>query len=50
MVTHVVPLVRIELPKGKPAGYREAIADAAHGATAQELELPRGDRFPKGPG
>ena len=40
-----MPLVRIDLPAGKPAEYRRAVADVVYAALRATLEVPDGDRF-----
>jgi phenylpyruvate tautomerase PptA (4-oxalocrotonate tautomerase family) len=40
-----MPLVRISLKKGKPAAYREAIADGVYQALRETFNVPEGDRF-----
>ena len=40
-----MPLVRIELPAGKPPEYGRAIADAVYEAMIATLNVPKGDRF-----
>ncbi len=40
-----MPLVRIDLPAGKPADYRMAIADVVYEAMVEILKAPKDDRF-----
>ena len=40
-----MPLVRIDLPAGKPPAYRRAVGDAIHDALVATLNVPRDDRF-----
>ena len=40
-----MPLVRIDLLRGKPAAYRAAIRDGVHRALVATFEVPQGDRF-----
>jgi 4-oxalocrotonate tautomerase len=40
-----MPLVRIDLAAGKPAGYRTAISDVVYGALVSVLKVPEDDRF-----
>jgi phenylpyruvate tautomerase PptA (4-oxalocrotonate tautomerase family) len=40
-----MPLARIDLPAGKPAGYGRAVADVVYEAMLTELKAPQGDRF-----
>lgn len=40
-----MPLVRISLVKGKPAGYARAIGDAVHEALVETINVPPRDRF-----
>jgi phenylpyruvate tautomerase PptA (4-oxalocrotonate tautomerase family) len=40
-----MPLVRIDLPEGKPAEYRRAIADVVYEAMTGTLKVPKDDRF-----
>ncbi len=40
-----MPLVRIDLARGKPAGYRRAIADVVYAAIIDVLGAPKNDRF-----
>ncbi len=40
-----MPLVRISLRAGKPAGYRRAIGDGIHRAMVETLAVPEHDRF-----
>ena len=40
-----MPLVRIDLPAGKPAEYRRAGADVVYAALRATLEVPDGDRL-----
>jgi 4-oxalocrotonate tautomerase len=40
-----MPLVRIELPAGKPAAWKRAIADGVHAALVETAGVPADDRF-----
>ena len=40
-----MPLVRISLRTGKPAGYRRALGDGIHRAMVETLAVPEQDRF-----
>lgn len=40
-----MPLVRIDLRRGKPAAYRRAVAAAVHQALVSEVGIPDDDRF-----
>jgi 4-oxalocrotonate tautomerase len=40
-----MPLVRIDLPAGKPAEYRAAIGDVVYSALNEVLKAPKDDRF-----
>ncbi len=40
-----MPLARIDLPSGKPAEYRRAVADVVYEAVVAILKPPDGDRF-----
>lgn len=40
-----MPLVRIEIVKGKPPEYKQALLDAVHDALAASLGIPDWDRF-----
>ncbi len=40
-----MPLVRIELPKGKPPQHRRAIADIVYATMLEVMKVPQGDRF-----
>lgn len=40
-----MPLVRISLIKGKPAGHARAIGDAVHDALVETVNVPPQDRF-----
>jgi 4-oxalocrotonate tautomerase len=40
-----MPLVRIDLPVGKPAEYRRAVADVIYTAMTTVLNVPENDRF-----
>jgi 4-oxalocrotonate tautomerase len=40
-----MPLVRIELRRGKPAEYRQAVADGIYEAMRETLQVPEYDRF-----
>ena len=40
-----MPLVRIDLPAGKPDAYRAAVGDAVYNAMVATLNVPKDDRF-----
>ena len=40
-----MPLVRIDLPAGKPAEYRAAIGDVVYRALHEVMKAPKDDRF-----
>jgi phenylpyruvate tautomerase PptA (4-oxalocrotonate tautomerase family) len=40
-----MPLVRIELPAGKPAAWKRAVADGVHAALVETAGVPTDDRF-----
>ena len=40
-----MPLARIDLPAGKPAGYGRAVADVVYNAMIAALKAPKDDRF-----
>ena len=40
-----MPLARIDLPAGKPADYRRAVADVVYDAMVAKLNAPEHDRF-----
>jgi 4-oxalocrotonate tautomerase len=40
-----MPLARIDLPAGKPAGYARAVADVVYEAMLATLNAPKNDRF-----
>jgi 4-oxalocrotonate tautomerase len=40
-----MPLVRIDLPAGKPAGYARRVADVVYEAMLATLNAPQHDRF-----
>jgi 4-oxalocrotonate tautomerase len=40
-----MPLVRIDLKRGKPAAYRNALADNIYQAMRETFTVPEGDRF-----
>jgi 4-oxalocrotonate tautomerase len=40
-----MPLVRIDLRRGKPAAYRQAILDGVYQALRETFEVPEEDRF-----
>ena len=40
-----MPLARIDLPAGKPASYRRAVADVVYEAMVDVLKAPKDDRF-----
>jgi 4-oxalocrotonate tautomerase len=41
----MMPLVRIDLARGKPPGYRQAVADVIYTAMTGVLNVPNDDRF-----
>jgi 4-oxalocrotonate tautomerase len=41
----MMPLVRIGLARGKPPGYRQAVADVIYTAMTGVLNVPNDDRF-----
>jgi phenylpyruvate tautomerase PptA (4-oxalocrotonate tautomerase family) len=40
-----MPLVRIDLPAGKPAAYRQTVAEVIYTAMIDILKVPENDRF-----
>lgn len=40
-----MPLVRIDLPQGKPESYSTAVGDAVYEAMVKVLNVPENDRF-----
>lgn len=40
-----MPLVRIDLKRGKPAEYRRALADGVYEAMREAIGIPENDRF-----
>lgn len=40
-----MPLVRIDLPQGKPESYQSAIGNVVYEAMVSVLNVPRNDRF-----
>ena len=40
-----MPLARIEIPAGRPAGYGRAVADIVYSTMVSALKAPDGDRF-----
>lgn len=40
-----MPLVRIDMPAGKPADYKRQISDVIYEAITEVLKAPQGDRF-----
>lgn len=40
-----MPLVRIDLKRGKPAEYRRALADGVYEAMREAVGIPENDRF-----
>ena len=40
-----MPLTRVSLRGGKPAGYRKAILDGLYQAMRETFDVPEGDRF-----
>jgi 4-oxalocrotonate tautomerase len=40
-----MPLARIDVPVGKPASYRRAVADVVYDAMVATLNAPKDDRF-----
>ena len=40
-----MPLVRIDLPQGKPAEYRRSVTDVIYAAIVGVLNAPKDDRF-----
>ena len=40
-----MPLVRIDLPRGKSADYRKTIGDVVYEAMLQTINVPANDRF-----
>lgn len=40
-----MPLTRVSLRRGKPAGYRKAILESLYRAMRETFDVPEGDRF-----
>jgi len=40
-----MPLVKIEIRKGKPVEYKKALLDGIHDALVQTIKIPEHDRF-----
>jgi 4-oxalocrotonate tautomerase len=40
-----MPLVRVDLPRGKSADYKQAIGDVIYDAMRATMNVPEGDRF-----
>ena len=40
-----MPLVRIDLKRGKPAAYRKAVRDGIYQALRETFDVPENDRF-----
>lgn len=40
-----MPLVRIDLPQGKPAPFRKAVSETIYAAMLETLNVPKNDRF-----
>ncbi|QAY96777.1 tautomerase family protein [Methylovirgula ligni] len=40
-----MPLVRVDLPRGKPADYKQTIGDVIYAAMRTTINVPEGDRF-----
>lgn len=40
-----MPLARIDLARGKPAGYRRTIGEVVYDAMLEALNVPKDDRF-----
>ncbi len=40
-----MPLVRIDIPAGKPASYRKAVSESVHAAMVETINVPKDDRF-----
>ncbi len=40
-----MPLVRIDLRRGKPAAYKKAICDSVYRALTETFNVPKDDRF-----
>ena len=40
-----MPLVRVDLPRGKSADYKQAIGDVIYAAMRATINVPEGDRF-----
>lgn len=40
-----MPLVRVDLPRGKSADYKQAIGDVIYAAMRTTINVPEGDRF-----
>ncbi|HEY1736841.1 MAG TPA: tautomerase family protein [Methylovirgula sp.] len=40
-----MPLVRIDIPAGKPDSYRKAVSETVHAAMTETINVPKDDRF-----
>jgi 4-oxalocrotonate tautomerase len=40
-----MPLARIDLPRGKPSGYRQTVGEVIYDAMRTALSVPENDRF-----
>lgn len=40
-----MPLVRIDVPAGKPASFRRTVSDVVYAAMLETLNVPKNDRF-----
>ena len=40
-----MPLVRVDLPRGKTADYKRAIGDVIYAAMVETINVPKDDRF-----
>lgn len=40
-----MPLVRVDIPAGKPASYRKAVSESVHAAMVETINVPNDDRF-----
>jgi 4-oxalocrotonate tautomerase len=40
-----MPLVRIDLPVGRPSDYRSAVGEIVYAAMVETLNVPKNDRF-----
>ena len=40
-----MPLVRIDLLRGKPAAFRKALGEIVYAAMRETIEVPKGDKF-----